>query len=336
MKLSIIVPIYKVERYLRRCVDSILAQTFTDYELILVDDGSPDGCPAICDEYALMDSRVKVIHKENGGQSTARNAALQIAEGEYVGFVDSDDYIAPQMYEHMLQVAQEKSAEIVACAMEDVDSEGKHCGTWPPEPRDYVFGKSDFIDHAYPDVRRIIMMSVCNKVIKRSLFDKVRFPEGIICEDSMIQLPLYDQCNTIAVVKECHYKYYYVRPGSSMNSSYSKKNIASVELGYFQWVFFREKNLREQMDYAMTAYVSDYMLNLFGVHRLCPQEKSYFRKFKRQFCRMLPLIVKNPKICKLKKLMIAVSYVNKDTAILICKKYFPECLPYEMREVSVG
>lgn len=100
--LSIIVPVYKVEPYLHRCVDSILAQTFTDFELILVDDGSPDNCGAICDEYAAKDSRILVIHKENGGLSDARNAGLDIAKGEYIGFVDSDDYISPQMYHFQL------------------------------------------------------------------------------------------------------------------------------------------------------------------------------------------------------------------------------------------
>ncbi|MCB8516908.1 glycosyltransferase, partial [Enterococcus durans] len=98
-EISIIVPIYNVEQYLRKCVDSILAQTFTDFEVILVDDGSPDNSGAICDEYAKLDSRVRVIHKENGGLSDARNAGIEIAKGKYLGFVDSDDFIDKDMYE---------------------------------------------------------------------------------------------------------------------------------------------------------------------------------------------------------------------------------------------
>lgn len=96
--ISIIVPVYNVEAYLCRCIDSILAQTFTDFELILVDDGSPDNCSSICDEYAKKDSRIVVVHKENGGLSDARNTGLDIAKGEYIGFVDSDDFIHPQTY----------------------------------------------------------------------------------------------------------------------------------------------------------------------------------------------------------------------------------------------
>lgn len=112
-RISIIVPVYNVEPYLRRCVDSIFAQTFTDFELILVDDGSPDGCPAICDEYAEKDSRVRVIHKENGGVSSARNAGMEVAEGKYFLFCDSDDYVSPQWCE-ALYVAAEGNPDCLA------------------------------------------------------------------------------------------------------------------------------------------------------------------------------------------------------------------------------
>ena len=98
-EISIIVPVYKVEKYLKKCVDSILAQTFSDFELILVDDGSPDNSGRICDDYAKKDARVRVVHKQNGGLSSARNAGIEVAKGKYLGFVDSDDYIAEDMYE---------------------------------------------------------------------------------------------------------------------------------------------------------------------------------------------------------------------------------------------
>ena len=120
-ELSIIVPVYKVEKYLPKCLDSILAQTFTDFELILIDDGSPDRCGDICDEYAAKDDRLIVIHQENKGVSAARNAGLDIARGEYIGFVDSDDWIEPEMYETMLATAKESEAEIVACGANHSD-----------------------------------------------------------------------------------------------------------------------------------------------------------------------------------------------------------------------
>ena len=119
-EISIIVPVYKVEKYLDTCVRSILAQTFTDFELILVDDGSPDQCGALCDAYAVEDSRIVVIHKENGGLSSARNAGIEAARGTYIGFVDSDDYIAPDMYSFLYENMKKARAEI-----ENVETDGQ-------------------------------------------------------------------------------------------------------------------------------------------------------------------------------------------------------------------
>ncbi len=119
-EISIIVPVYKVEPYLRKCVDSILAQTFTDFEVILVDDGSPDNSGKICDEYASKDSRVRVIHKENGGLSSARNAGIDVARGKYLGFVDSDDYIEKDMYELLYDNIVKEQADLSICGIYDI------------------------------------------------------------------------------------------------------------------------------------------------------------------------------------------------------------------------
>lgn len=118
-KISIIVPVYRVENYLDRCIKSILNQTFTDFELILVDDGSPDRCPQKCDDWCKVDKRIKVIHKENGGLSSARNAGLEAAKGEYIGFVDSDDWITCDMYELLYRLAKKYKADIVGVGRED-------------------------------------------------------------------------------------------------------------------------------------------------------------------------------------------------------------------------
>ena len=125
--LSIIVPVYNVENYLQKCIDSILAQTLTDFELILVDDGSPDGCPALCDAAAAKDARVRVIHQKNGGLSAARNAGLDVARGAWIGFVDSDDYIAPEMYEKLYRAVQSTGADLALCDYAKVDEAGVPC-----------------------------------------------------------------------------------------------------------------------------------------------------------------------------------------------------------------
>ena len=115
-KISVIVPVYKVEPYLRKCLDSIINQTYRNLQIILVDDGSPDNCGAICDEYASKDSRIEVIHQENGGVSAARNAGLKLAAGDYIGWVDSDDWIEPDMYAYMLENMQKYEADIAVCS----------------------------------------------------------------------------------------------------------------------------------------------------------------------------------------------------------------------------
>ena len=123
-QVSVIVPVYKAERYLQRCVDSLVRQTLRDIEIILVDDGSPDGCPALCDQLASEDSRIRVVHKENGGLSSARNAGLCVATGKYVGFVDSDDDVELDMYEKLVQKAEQYAADFVMCDYRRILSDG--------------------------------------------------------------------------------------------------------------------------------------------------------------------------------------------------------------------
>ena len=122
--ISVIVPVYKVEPYLDRCVKSVVDQTFSDLEIILVDDGSPDNCPAMCDAWAARDSRVRVIHKPNGGLSDARNTGMAAATGEYISFVDSDDWIAAEMLERLIQALERDQSDIAACAVEMVWEDG--------------------------------------------------------------------------------------------------------------------------------------------------------------------------------------------------------------------
>ena len=122
--ISVVIPVYKVEKFIRNCVDSVIAQTYKDLEIILVDDVSPDGCPAICDEYAAADKRIKTVHKENGGLSSARNAGLDVATGEYVFFVDSDDYISENAIERLYEALIKEKADIAICDWVAVDENG--------------------------------------------------------------------------------------------------------------------------------------------------------------------------------------------------------------------
>lgn len=184
-ELSIIVPVYNVEKYLPKCIDSILAQTFTDFELILIDDGSPDECGEICDEYAIKDSRIKVIHQKNQGVSSARNAGLDIATGTYLGFVDSDDWIEPEMYEVMIKTVKEKNSDVVICGFNYVNP-------------DDTFVRSDLINEgAYNKDKLLTALfgkpnplggGCVNKIFLREKVDQSRFRQNLSMAEDWVYL----------------------------------------------------------------------------------------------------------------------------------------------------
>lgn len=181
-KLSIIVPVYKVEKYINDCVGSILNQTFTDFELILVDDGSPDNCGKICDEYAKRDSRVVVLHKSNGGLSSARNAGMDVARGEYIAFVDSDDFVASDMFEKMIGQAISTNADMVKCGYTAVDDHhNKKAVECFSKKQIFNSDGMGLLDLYFGGV---LFTVAWNAVYKRQLADKVKFPEGLINEDN--------------------------------------------------------------------------------------------------------------------------------------------------------
>ena len=206
-KLSIIVPIYNVEKYLLRCLDSIAAQTCRAFEAILIDDGSPDGCGRICDEYAAKDPRFTVIHQENRGVSAARNAGLRAAKGEYVGFVDPDDFIDPGMFAALLEAAAQTGAEIVCCNWETVHDDGRTCVHRLGRALPAQMPAEEFARHVF-DVPRSIGGAVWNKLFRREILREPFEPDVTVCEDCLflicnlrgagqaafIDAPLYKYC----------------------------------------------------------------------------------------------------------------------------------------------
>ena len=198
--LSIIVPIYKVEKYLHECIDSIICQTYTNLEIILVDDGSPDNCPQICDEYVKIDKRIVVIHRENGGLSAARNSGIDICKGDYICFVDSDDVLHPQYCEFLLKGIKEKNVEFCACISKPFfDEEVFDCS----KPiLSFTICTMKWQDYLYNN-----RMSVWNRIYKRNLFDKVRFKEGRIHEDIFFAADLMDSLleKNVAVIEATLY-----------------------------------------------------------------------------------------------------------------------------------
>ena len=215
-RISVIVPVYNVEQYLPRCVESILAQTYENLEILLVDDGTKDNSGAICDAYARQDARVKAIHKKNGGLSSARNAGIDAATGEYLSFVDSDDWIEPDMYEKMMALMEKYGVRLVCAGRWDVSSETgeKTLGLCPPK-EEAISGEEL--------VRRIfhwenIDSAAWDKLYHKSLFASVRYPLGVICEDVPTTYRIALDAGQAAMLPCPVYNYYH-RPGSITSSS---------------------------------------------------------------------------------------------------------------------
>jgi glycosyltransferase involved in cell wall biosynthesis len=236
-KISIIVPVYKVENYLKECVDSILNQTFTDFELILVDDGSPDNSGKMCDEFAIKDNRIKVIHKENGGLSSARNAGLDVITGEYVCFVDSDDLIHNKTLELLYNIVTVNKPDIAVGRFnrflfyDEIDIESNV---------DFVYkeiSSTTLLEMAISDYD--ISFSVCNKIFNSSLWKEVRFREGTYYEDEDIVYKIFDKAKRCML---CDYKFYFYR--MNINSTTNKITPRVIEQYYTRkgmYEFVKEK-----------------------------------------------------------------------------------------------
>lgn len=195
MKLSIIVPVYQVEAHIDECITSILDQTFRDFELILVDDGSLDRCPAICDVYAQKDSRIRVIHQKNQGLSAARNTGLQAARGDYIGFVDSDDFIEASMYEKLLDNLEREKADISVCGRYKVWGDKKI-----QEQKSNVYKVMDSAQALAlmnTNVLGYFDVAAWDKIYKRSCFKGIEFPEGKLCEDWFVMYKLFFNAHRI-------------------------------------------------------------------------------------------------------------------------------------------
>ena len=211
-----------VEKYLKKCIDSIINQTYKNIEIILVDDGSSDNCGKICDEYAKKDERIKVIHKKNGGLSDARNSGLDIATGEYICFVDSDDHISNTYVEKLLSAALKNHADIVACNFLYIDEKDR---TWiKKEKKEKLYSSSEAIKDIFTTSQNTEIM-VWNKIYKTRLFidNNIKFPFGKIHEDNFTTYKLYDKANCIYLINDK--LYYYLQRDNSIMSKFNEKRF---------------------------------------------------------------------------------------------------------------
>lgn len=228
---SVIVPIYDVEDYLSKCVDSIINQTYKNLEIILVDDGGKDKCPEICDEYAGKDSRIKVIHKKNGGLSDARNAGIDIAKGEYLVFIDSDDWVETTMVEHLLDACKKYNVKLAACGRYITD--GTVINGTAYEGTEGVYSSEEALNEILSG--KSLDVAAWDKIYVRDLFDDIRYPVGENNEDIAVFYKIVDAAGRVAHTGTTEY-YYRNRPGSITKLKYNRdarmiieKNLNSIE-----------------------------------------------------------------------------------------------------------
>ena len=264
--LSIIVPVYKVENYLPKCIDSILAQTFTDFELILVDDGSPDDCPALCDATAEKDARVRVIHQKNGGLSAARNAGLDAARGAWIGFVDSDDYIEPEMYEVLYQAVQSTGADLALCDYAEVDEAGTPC----PQMHVSLSGGELTGQELLKRASGLMVQLAWNKLYRRAIFTQLRYPEGKLNEDLFLIPEVCLQIKKAVVVPKALYCYVQ-RGGSIMSGNKTLRHFDAAEAAQRYW-----DCLVENAAYDALANAAQYVMGC--VSRIYRQLSPALRK----------------------------------------------------------
>lgn len=225
-KISVIVPVYNSIDCLEKCVHSICTQTYTELEILLIDDGSTDGTGGLCDRIAAKDQRIRVLHKENGGASSARNAGIGLASGAYLGFVDSDDYIEPDMYERMMKIVQERQAAVVQISRDEVDEAGQRLPDVCVPPENVRFCSSqDFL-------KELLLhkgdCSFCTKLVRKELFAAHRFPEGVLNEDFSLLVELLQEIDGITILpKQC---YHVVCRQTSTTRSRTKDSFSRVFL----------------------------------------------------------------------------------------------------------
>ena len=236
--ISVIVPVYNVEDCLPACAESLLGQTFTDFELIFVDDGSPDGCGALCDGYAAKDSRVKVVHRQNGGLSAARNSGLDIAQGEAIAFVDSDDLVAADYLEKLHAALGESGADMALCAVEDVDEAGAPLNervlTVPEETG--VFGGKELLANFFGPASTCYTVA-WNKLYRRKLWQDLRYPEGRIHEDDAVAHLLFWQAEKVVCLSDVLY-FYRLRQGSICRTGLRPSAFDGVDAAAARCRFF--------------------------------------------------------------------------------------------------
>lgn len=279
--ISVIIPIYNVELYLNRCMESIVNQTYKNLEIIMVDDGSPDNCPELCEEWGKRDSRIKVIHKKNGGLSDARNMGLSVATGEYIAFVDSDDFVDLDMYRYMIDALEKNGADISTCgrfSYRNGEVSQKHISA-----NEVVLTPIQAIDELLRG--GLIEEAAWDKIYRKNLFDGIVFPVGEINEDLPIMPHLFERANKIVCTGKPFY-HYCENPGSITHEAYNEKK--RIVIKHIEEVSSFIENKYPELKEAVGEFQGRYASGFLILFEQQPELKGKYPKdyqFYRFYCK---------------------------------------------------
>lgn len=305
--ISIIIPVYNVSKYLRRCVDSVLNQSYRNIEIILVDDGSTDDSGAICDEYAKKEESVIVIHQHNQGLGPARNAGLNVIHGKYVGFVDSDDWVSSEMYECMHRAIVENNCDIATCGRLVVADEGILSQVYCTD-KVQKLNSEEAIEHYL--IQRDMNMSACDKLFSSKLFDDVRFPgKFLISEDIVPMYYLLKKSEGVFLTGKPYYNYYY-RVGSLSKSNFSYKTMGACIYAEIVSELVRKEypHLKDAANY----FFYDEIIGIYRVLRRAEYSGKEKRELQLKIKNEFWPIIRNPYVFKRQKIYCVLAIIGMD------------------------
>ena len=296
--ITVVIPIYNVEKYLKKCIESIIGQTYKDLEIILVDDGSPDNSGKICDEYANIDKRINVIHKENGGLSDARNYGIMNAHGKYIVFIDSDDYVENQYIELLYKAIILNNTKISQCGIKKINEKNDIIGYFNYGENQIKKSKELIIDLYGGKWENIV---VWNKMYLRELFNNIKFPKGKIHEDEFVTYKLLFLSNEISVINKCLYNY--MQSNESITGRKFYLNRLDILDALEERLIFFEKSKEEELyKETLENYLNTIKMCYFEVRKNINKSKKIQKYLKNIYVKNSKMFLKKYRVNLLKKM----------------------------------
>lgn len=318
--ISIIVPIYNTEKYLKKCIESICEQSLKTIEIILVDDGSTDKCPKICDYYQKKDKRIIVIHKENGGLSDARNVGLEVASGEYIGFIDGDDYIDKNMFEDMYRYCLLYKADIACC--------GRYLDNIYTNKTEELFFQEELFCMTGKDALKEMLIgkkldtSVCDKLFKHKLFKDIKFPLGLLFEDILVTYKLFALAEKVVHLGKCYYHYLICREGSITTSIADIRILQFIENSKIVYEFVNEtyEDYKKEAEYFYLNAV--YHVNTIALtSKFSKKYPKVYKEIRKYLNENILVELRNPYFSISSKIKYMLIYFNIYTLVKVLENF---------------